>query len=114
MGRFTAFLARMQTDIVHGLAPVHGIALDEETALLLDTTTGQVVTVGPKHAYLCHAQTLPQTCQRDVPLTYRGIACRRLSGQAKETFSFASWTGEGLAYENNVVDGRFQSDPYGP
>ena len=69
MGRYLTFLARVMTD--NGVA-VHGMACDEQTAVLLDVNTGAVEVVGVGHAYLCTPSHNPQTCIRDTPLTFTG------------------------------------------
>lgn len=115
MGRLTAFMARIQTDTLRGRQTLRGIALDEQTALLLDATTGAVTTVGPNHGYVCAASGVPQVCQPDSPLRWEeSIHCTRLSGPDGDTYSFATWSGQGVRYDNNVVDGKFTSPQYGP
>lgn len=41
------------------------------------------------------------------------VYCVRLSADNRETFSFATWTGEGTEYVDNIVEGEFTSNAYG-
>lgn len=114
MGRLTAFMARISTDYLHGEGSIHGVALDEQTALLLDITNGQVSAVGPNYAYICSPTRAPTVCAPNTNLAYEGIQCTRLSGVAGEVYSFSTWSGQGVLYTNNVQQGKFVSSPYGP
>lgn len=55
--------------------------VNEETALLLDTNTGDVEAVGFETAYVCLAKRNPDTtvCQREIPLTIKGHFIRKLN-----------------------------------
>ncbi|RYY86554.1 cyanophycinase [archaeon] len=114
MGRFLSMMARIQTDLVHGQHDVHGIAIDEVTALLLDIATGSVQTVGSNQAYVCTAHTQPSVCTPNSPLTFSHIPCVRLV--AGDVFSLDTWQGAGVAYEIDVIEGRYGygTKPYGP
>lgn len=117
MGRYLTFLARILTDHHGTVSVVRGVALDEQTALLLDTNTGMATTVGNGnggHGYICLATQLPEVCQPALPLTFSNIQCTRVSAQAGDVFSFKSWSGEGVAYVNQVTNGKIVTAPYGP
>lgn len=56
--------------------------VDEHTALLLDVTTGDVLTVGVGTAYVCSSTPLEaRICLEDTPLTLTSQDCIRLSGE---------------------------------
>ncbi len=105
MGRVIGFLARMAQD---GYAnPVHGVAVDEGTAVLVDAN-GSATIKGADYAYLFKTPGLPQTCRAGTRLTFRDINVYRITGS--NTFNFNSWTGSGgLSYRVSAVDGVLSS-----
>ena len=113
MGRMLTFLARDLKDNTQ-LTISRAVGVDEHTALLLNTTTGHVSTVGVGTAYVCAADHKPEICKSDTPLTFQDIACTRLSAKAKDEFSFSSFTGNGVGYTNTVTAGHLTDFPYGP
>lgn len=118
MGRYLTFVGRLMTDGSKNgaMRTVHGIAADEQTAILLDTTTGFGTAVGngDGHVYICTSNHLPEVCKDATPLTFSGIQCTRLSAKSKDVFNFQTWTGQGVQYVNEVVDGKITTPPYGP
>lgn len=69
MGRTLTFTARL----LGGTNPPsveRGIGVDEQTALLLNYTTGIVTTVGVGTAYICNTTQPATVCQPNTPLTY--------------------------------------------
>jgi len=88
--------------------------VDEHTALLLNVTTGDVRTVGVGTAYVCSSRHYPEVCSSNIPLTFTDIDCVRLSGLSGDLFSFATWTGGGVRYTNDVKIGHITTLPYGP
>lgn len=90
MGRDLAFLCQIYNNGWSG-AP-RDIAIDEQTALLLDSV-GQGTVVGNSTVYFIQAPGAPQVCQAKTPLTYQNIAVYRIS--AGGTFNVATWTGTG-------------------
>lgn len=115
MGRMLSFVARLRADTSDSSYPIiRGIGVDEHTALLLNTQNGDVKTVGVNTAYVCTATHDPEVCSSKTPLSFTDISCMRLSGKDETTYSFASWTGNGVPYVNNIVKGVFTSIPYGP
>lgn len=111
------------------------VGIDEHTALLLDVTSGDVTAVGVGTAYLCSADRQATVCKEDTPLTFQGsavavaaslcfskpllllfsdLSCVRLDPKSGDTFSFSSWSGAGVSYPSNVVNGVFTNLPYGP
>lgn len=91
MGRDLAFLCRIYTNGWSG-AP-RGIAIDEQTALEIDTNTGIGTLVGNSTAYFLQAPGAPQVCAAKTPLTYDNIAVQRISPGG--TFNFSAWTASG-------------------
>jgi cyanophycinase len=102
MGRSIAFLARIVQD---GWAKeVHGIGVDETTAVLVDET-GQARVVGNNSAYFMTLDHRPEICADGKPLTVRHVKVLKLS--AGDNFDLKSWTARGgTSFEVNVVDGK--------
>jgi len=110
MGRMLTFLARlMQTEYSSTLSSTsssslalaaamskRSVGVDQETAMLLNTTSGKAHLVGYNTAYVCHSKHLPSTCTASVPLTFANVSCMQLStstyGMYNE-FDFNSMTG---------------------
>lgn len=73
MGRLLTFMGRVMVDAATPPATiVRGVAVDEKTALLLDTRTGDVQTVGFGTAYVCLATSKPEVCVPETPYTHTG------------------------------------------
>lgn len=94
MGRFVTFIGRLIND---GWATqVHGIAIDEQTAILVNPN-GSSTRVGNGAVYFLTSNGPPQVCLSRTPLTYHDLPVYKMSGAA--TFNIATWTGSGgLAY----------------
>lgn len=90
MGRDLAFLCRVASN-GWSTAP-RGVAVDEQTALLIDGS-GHATVVGNSTAYFLQAPGLPQVCAAKTPLTYLDIAVQRID--ASGTFDFATWQATG-------------------
>jgi cyanophycinase len=86
MGRDLAFLCRIAANGWSN-AP-RGVAVDEQTALLIDDG-GVATVVGSSTAYFLQAPGLPQVCAAKTPLTYDNIAVQRID--ASGTFDFNNW-----------------------
>lgn len=90
MGRDLAFLCRVY-NLNWSPAP-RDIAIDERTALLIDSSgNGQVVGIGT--VYFLQAPGAPQVCQPGTPLTYQNIAVYRINSSG--TFNLSTWKGRG-------------------
>lgn len=90
MGRDLAFLCRIYNNGWSSLP--RSIAIDEQTALLLDSKgTGTVV--GNSTVYFLQAPGAPQVCQPGVPLTYQNISVYRINSGG--TFNVPNWKGNG-------------------
>jgi cyanophycinase len=90
MGRDLAFLCRVAAS-GWSSAP-RGVAVDEQTALLIDGS-GHATVVGNSTAYFLQAPGLPQVCAAKTPLTYDNIAVQRIN--ASGTFDFNTWHATG-------------------
>ncbi len=90
MGRDLAFLCRVAANGWNN-AP-RGVAVDEQTALLIDGS-GHATVVGNSTAYFLKAPGLPQVCAAKTPLTYLNIAVQRINSTG--TFNFATWQATG-------------------
>jgi cyanophycinase-like exopeptidase len=111
------FQARILKDSEKSTSPVtisRAIGIDEHTALLLEPTTGAVSIVGVGTAYVCTAEESPKVCRSSTPLTFEDVSCTRLNARNKDTFSFATWKGDGVEYSSNILAGMFTNLPYGP
>jgi hypothetical protein len=104
---------------------VRSVGVDEVTALLLDATTNSITAVGNGTAYMCtaSAQTLENMeCLPKTPLTMPGVTCERLTAAGfdtytdpnADTFNLDAWSGSGVKYGFDVVDGKIVGDAYGP
>lgn len=69
MGRMLTFIARVNVDYDLGTA-IHGIGVDEQTALLLNIQNGDVSIVGVNQAFICESAKSPEICKANTPLTY--------------------------------------------
>lgn len=109
MGRTLTFMARI---VNAGWAAVSkGIAIDRETAVLVDANGQASVVANAGHptpyAYFLRGGT-PEVCQAKTPLTYRNISVYRV--QPGSGFSIPAWTGTGgTAYVLNVEAGAISS-----
>jgi cyanophycinase len=102
MGRNLAFLCRVYAS---GWSTTpRGIAVDRETALLVDGN-GVARAVGNGTAYFLAAGDAPAACSPGTPLTYENVAVYRLSAGAGR-FNLGRWSGNGgTAYAVSAVNG---------
>jgi cyanophycinase-like exopeptidase len=102
MGRSIAFLARIVQD---GWAKeVHGIGIDETTAVLVDAA-GYARVLGENSVYFMTLDHRPEICVDGKPLTVRHVKVLKLN--AGDAFDLKSWTGSGgTSFEVNVIDGK--------
>ena len=109
MGRDLAFLCRIYLN--GWSAAPRDIAIDEKTALLIDSG-GSGSVVGSSTVYFMQAPGAPQTCQSGVPLTYQNISVYRIN--ASGTFDLGRWTGRsGTAYTVSANAGVLSSTQAG-
>jgi cyanophycinase len=90
MGRDLAFLCRVAAN--NWNSTPRGVAVDEQTALLIDGT-GHATVVGNSTAYFLQAPGLPQVCAAETRLTYLNIAVQRINSTG--TFNFGKWQATG-------------------
>ena len=108
MGRNLAFLCRVYAA---GLPNPRSIAIDEATALLIDPS-GVSTVVGVGAVYFLRAPNPPGSCAAGVPLTYTGVAVRRVN--AGGAFNLATWTGAvGTTYTVSATSGVLSSTQAG-
>jgi cyanophycinase len=101
MGRSLAFLCRIHAN--GWSAAPRGIAIDEETALLIDAR-GSGSVVGNSFVYFIAAPGAPEVCQARTPLTYRNVQVRKVG--AGQSFDVAAWRGNaGTTYEVSAEAG---------
>jgi cyanophycinase len=106
MGRDLAFLCRVYR--ANWSARPKAIAVDEETALLIDAT-GSASVVGEGSVYFLQAPAGgPQVCEPGSPLTYLGIAVYRIEPGGH--FTLGNWSGTaGLSYSISADRGTVTS-----
>jgi len=106
MGRSLGFLARIMQD--GWSASPREIAVDEKSAVLVEPDGKAVVVGGGKGAYFLGPTAAPAVCQKNQPLTFKGVSVYRAPAGAR--FDLNSWTGEkGVAYTLSVEQGRIVS-----
>jgi len=105
MGRDLAFLCRVYLNGWSN-AP-RDIAIDEQTALLVDSA-GNGTVVGISTVYFLQAPGAPQVCQSGTPLTYQNIGVQRINSSG--TFNLSTWKGTGVtAYSVSATAGVLSS-----
>jgi cyanophycinase len=104
MGRDLAFLCRVS--VAGWLTAPRGIAVDEQTALLIDGADATVTGLG--NVYFLQTPGAPEVCQAKTPLTYRNIGVQRINSSGG--FNLTSWTGTGVtAYSVTAEAGVLSS-----
>lgn len=105
MGRDLAFFCRIARN-GWSTAP-RGIAVDEQTALLIETS-GSATVVGSGNVYFQEAPGLAEVCEGKTPLTYRNIAIDRI--RAGDAFDLSTWQRTaGTAYTVSAEAGVLSS-----
>ena len=110
LGRTLTFMARIVAD--SWSKESKAIAIDRETAVLIDGHTAQATVVAnaghpTPFAYFIRGGT-PQAVAPKTPLTYMNLQVQRAT--PGNTFSLLTWTGAGVvSYTLNVVDGSISS-----
>jgi len=111
MGRTVAFLARLVND--GWTAEGRAIAIDRETALLVDPETGGAEVISTQHhrtpfVYFLRTPGPPEVCAPKTPLTYRNLDVYRVGPGG--TFDLDAWAGTGgLAYTLSAESGVLTS-----
>lgn len=106
MGRDLAFLCRI---VASGWsAAPRGIAVDEETALMIDER-GQGIVAGAGHVYFLQTPGAPEVCQPGMPLTYEHVQVHRI-GQGASFDLYQGWGKPDFGdYEVSATDGVLTS-----
>jgi cyanophycinase len=100
LGRTVTFMARLKRDGWLGNRPARAIAIDRETAVLMEPN-GSATIVGPKTAYFMEATVAPQRCEAGAPLTFHPVAVYTVTKAS--TFNLTTWTGTGGAMNTMTV-----------
>jgi cyanophycinase len=105
MGRLVTFLARISQE--HGGARPFGIALDENTAFLMEGNgVGRIV--GSSTAYFISTPGPPERCRPHRHLTYQTLTVQRVSHG--DTFDVVKWRAKGgTTYNISAVKGKLSS-----
>lgn len=110
MGRFVTFLARLVAD---GWTPAaRGIAIDSETAVLVDAAGRATVVSNPgdatPYAYFVTGPGAAEVIAAKTPLTYQNVGVYRVTPGAP--FDLTRWQGTGgLSYTVSAVGGVLTS-----
>jgi cyanophycinase len=113
IGRTVTFMARIVRD--GWQAESRSIAIDRETAVLVDASGDATIVANPDHptpyAYFIRGGR-PEICEPKTPLTYRNLAVFR--AQPGSRFDIPSWSGHnGTSYGLDVVNGVVTSTQAG-
>ena len=109
MGRELAFMCRVAANGWTQLPK--GIAVDEQTAVLVDTS-GSASVVGTGTAYFLAALGPAAVCQPKKPLTYGNVGVYRI--RAGGTFNLDRWVGSGgTSYSVSATAGVLSSTQLG-
>jgi cyanophycinase len=105
MGRLVTFLGRIAHDNA-GRRP-YGIALDENTAFLMEAG-GKGTVVGSSTVYFLSTPGRPEICKLGTPLTFKNLAVYRIAKGG--AFDIDGWVGTGgTAYGLSAIDGVLTS-----
>ncbi len=104
LGRSIAFLSRIIQD---GWATqIHGIGIDETTAVVLDPT-GHAKVLGQGAAYFMTLDHHPEICEWRKPLGVQNVNILKVQAAPNATFDFNSWTSpSAIALVANVSNGK--------
>lgn len=111
MGRDVAFLCRINKD--YGVAKPAAIAIDESSALLIESS-GNAQVVGSGRVYLLGAPGAPESCAAKSPVTYRNIAVHRIDAKSGGFWLSEAWAaGWGDSYTVSAENGVMSSTQAG-
>ncbi len=110
MGRDLAFLCRIAAN--GWSSTPRSIAVDEETALLVDGR-GSASVAGNGKVYFIQPAGPAEVCQPSTPLTYRNVGVYRIS-KPNGSFALGRWSGRnGTAYKVSAEAGVLSSTQAG-
>ncbi|MGA9528557.1 MAG: cyanophycinase [Terriglobales bacterium] len=106
MGRTLVFLARIMHD---GWSKnPREVAIDEKSAVLVEPDGSATIVGSGKGAYFLRPAKVPETCQREKPLTFHDIAVYK--APTGSHFNLATWKGDGgVSYTLSVDKGAIES-----
>jgi cyanophycinase len=104
IGRLIVFMSRIVQD---GWAPsVHGIGIDETTAVIVDAD-GKARVAGKGTAYFLTLDHRPEECAFGKPLTVRHVKVVKVQAGPDAKFDLKSWTAAGAPqFEVNIIGGK--------
>lgn len=101
-GRFAAFLARQFADGKDTASVIHGVGIDEKTAVVVDKNgIGTLKLQGTGGSAYFLSAGPAQTIAPSTPLVYNNIHVTRL-GQDGQTFNFNTWCAPQPTYDVSV------------
>jgi cyanophycinase len=104
MGRLIAFMSRIVQD--GWASSVHGIGIDETTAVIVDAE-GKARVAGKGAAYFLTLDHLPDECAFGKPLTVRHVKVIKVQAAPDAKFDLTSWRATGGdQFEVNVISGK--------
>jgi cyanophycinase len=104
IGRLIVFLSRIVQDGWASL--VHGIGVDETTAVIVDADAKARV-AGKGAAYFLTLDQTPEQCVFGKPLTVRHVKVVKIQAASHANFDLRSWTAaDSQEFEVNVVNGK--------
>jgi cyanophycinase len=101
MGRSIAFMSRIIQD--GWASSVHGIGIDETTAVLLEPS-GHAKVMGKGSAYFMTLDHPAEVCAYKKPLTVRRVRILKVKAGKDATFDFNSWSSPGAVGSVAAVD----------
>lgn len=104
LGRSIVFMSRIVQD--GWASAVHGIGVDETTAVIVDAG-GKARVAGKGAAYFLTLDHQPEECAFGKPLTVRHVKVVKVQAGPGANFDLRSWTGTGgKQFEVNVIAGK--------
>jgi cyanophycinase len=104
MGRSIVFMSRIVQD--GWASSVHGIGIDETTAVIVDSD-GKARVAGKGAAYFLTLDHRPEECAFGKPLTVRQVEVVKVQAGPDAKFDFKSWSASGgQQFEVNVIGGK--------
>lgn len=104
MGRSIVFMSRIVQD--GWASSVHGIGIDETTAVIVDAD-GKARVAGKGAAYFLTLDHRPEQCAFGKPLTVRDVKVVKMQAGPDAKFDLKSWSASGgQQFEVNVIGGK--------
>lgn len=104
LGRSIVFMSRIVQD--GWASSVHGIGIDETTAVIVDAD-GKARVAGKGAAYFLTLDHQPEECKFGKPLTVRDVKVVKVQAGPGANFDLKSWSAAGAPqFEVNVIAGK--------